>query len=182
MILSQQAIKNAIEVNQILVSPYLPQLVKNQSIDVRLGRWVYVQRISNHPTNFWYDLDSGTLRTRHDEFYIAHTEEFIGTAPYSDILPSFKLKSSAGRAGIIHTLAGHGDVGFFNRWALEFTSVARAELHRYMAIGQIYFSLTTKSGSYAEETGSYQSTDDFDLLQKNWDKETILPKPLKVIT
>lgn len=181
MILSKQQILQNIQDKKILTSDYRPELINNQSIDVRLGRWLYIQQTGKYKAKYWHDLDTSPYNTKPDEFYIAHTEEFIGTAPHSNILPSFKLKSSAGRAGIIHTLAGHGDVGFCNRWAMEFVTPVQLQLSRYMAIGQIYFTQTTESGSYSQETGSYQSTEDFEKLQQEWSKDQILPKPLKII-
>jgi len=181
MILSRKALLQAIQDNKILTSDFRDELINNQSIDVRLGRWVYIQSDGIHPMKYWHDLDVAPLECHKNKFYLTHTEEFIGTAPNSDILPSFKLRSSAGRHGIIHTLAGHGDVGFMNRWAMEFIAAKPITLERYMKIGQIYFTLATESGSYSEETGNYQSTSDFELLQTNWDKLDLLPKPLNKV-
>lgn len=183
MILSSKEIKQAIKDNKILTSYNNEDMIKNQSIDVRLGRWVYIQSANNHTINkHWHDLDRESLTLYPGKFYIAHTEEFIGTSVDSNILPSFKLKSSAGRLGIIHTLAGHGDVGFCNRWAMEFMVGVKLTIERYMSIGQIYFTQTTSSESYSKQTGTYQSSDDFTTLQENWNKEIILPpNNLKII-
>lgn len=188
MILSKNEILKQIEKGNILTSYNNPDMVKNQSIDVRLGRWILtVQPIFDRIAGEWFssdqwvDLDEGELQLLPGVFYLAHTEEFIGTKAGSNMLPSFKLKSSAGRQGIMHTLAGHGDVGFCGRWAMEFTVSVPLKISRFTSIGQIYFQHTTESGDYTKETGSYQDTSNFDKLQQEWKKESILPKPLKII-
>jgi deoxycytidine triphosphate deaminase len=180
MILSTNEIKQQIQLGNIVTSHYREELIHNQSIDVRLGRWVYVQTDTD---SYWHDFDNdGYLACIKGEFYITHSEEFIGTRAGSNILPTFKLRSSAGRHGIIHTLAGHGDVGFKNRWAMEFIVAKPLILKRFMPIGQIYFTTTTDSGSYTAETGNYQKYDNFIELQAMWDKEDILPKPLAILS
>lgn len=196
MILSKSAIQEELKNENIICATeediriYYPNTLKTQSIDVRLGQYVWVWK----ETEFvLIDLDhevqqaslnsyiQAAMRKDIQVFLLAHTEEFIGTKAGSGILPTFKLKSSAGRQGIMHTLAGHGDEGFINRWAMEFTIYRPVELERYMSIGQIYFTrLEGESESYGQ-VGSYQSGDDLEEIINNWTPEVLLPKPFKVI-
>lgn len=190
MILSKNAILKEIENGNIIVDPFKTELVKDQSIDVRLGQylWVWNLSISNKPAIF--DISNGfpgmngcAEKPADSLFFIAHTLEFIGTKAGSNILPTFKLKSSAGRLGIMHTLAGHGEVGFHNRWALEFTCKLPIVLQKGMSIGQIYF--TKVEGAENEDyskLGTYQNTNDLEQLKANWKPEDLLPPDkLKVI-
>jgi len=187
MILTEKDIKKEIEQGNIIIHDgekriMYPNTVKWQSIDVRLGRWV---NITFNWNSEWIDLDEWdkTIQSNYI-FVLAHTEEFIGTKAWSGILPTFKLKSTAGRLGIIHTLAWHGDIWFQGRWAMEFICAKPITLKRYMSIWQIYFTYCTKdeSDDYSEKW-TYQKVSDINEIAANWKKEDILPpKELKVIT
>lgn len=184
MILSKTKILKEIENGNIIVEGSDIEAVKDQSIDVSLGAWIYVQKYDEFGINaydYWWDLASDDYKATPGEFIIAHTDEFIGTKAGSNILPSFKLKSSAGRHGIIHTLAGHGEVGYHNRWAMEFVVAKPVVLKYKMYIGQIYFTRTegAENEDYSK-TGSYQNTNDLQELMTNWKKEDLLPKGLKI--
>lgn len=189
MILTELEIKKAIDEGLITINDGEElkdsdcKTIKDQSIDVRLGRWLYVWD-SYMMSSYWHDLDEWEFVTDpYIHFIIAHTEEFIGTTAGSGILPTFKLKSSAGRLGIIHTLAWHGEVWYNNRWAMEFITAKPITLKRYMSIGQIYFTETTSEGWDYSSRGTYQSTSNLEEMVKNWTKESILPpKELKVLT
>lgn len=181
MILSKPQILSAIADKKIIYKNQpKTNLVNNQSVDVRLGQFLW----------FWdktyakfrlVDLEKIEYTLQPNSFVIAHTEEFIGTIAGSNFHPTFKLKSSAGRNGIVHTLAGHGDSGFINRWALEFTTMIPIELKRFMSIGQIYFTTTPDNQEDYADGGNYQNSSNIDELIKNWKPEELLPKPLKII-
>lgn len=178
MILSKSVIIDEITKGNIIADSIQHSQIKDQSIDVRLGRYMW---IGANPE--LVDLtEKEEILIMPNTFVLAHTEEFIGTTANSGILPTFKLKSSAGRLGIIHTLAGHGEVGFFNRWAMEFIVAKPVVLKHRVLIGQIYF--TRVEGSEGEDyskQGTYQSTSSLDELKKNWKPESILPpKELKI--
>lgn len=79
--------------------------------------------------------------------------------------------------GLSHPIAGWGDVGYHNRWAMEFRADLDFLLVPNMRIGQIVFHQTqNNSGDYTQETGNYQKSIEFVELIKNWCKEDILPK------
>lgn len=191
MILTELEIKKAIDEGLITIHDGEEikdsncKTIKDQSVDVRLGRWLYIYDIFKN-NEYWVDLDIHPEWFKvnlYTHFIIAHTEEFIGTTAGSGILPTFKLKSSAGRLGIIHTLAGHWEVGYNNRWAMEFITAKPITLKRYMSIGQIYFTETVSGGWDYSSRGTYQSTYNLEEMVKNWTKESILPpKELKVLT
>jgi deoxycytidine triphosphate deaminase len=72
--------------------------------------------------------------------------------------------------GLQHPKAGWGDCGFHNRWCMEFTHAIPFTYHKDMRVGQIAFMQTLEStANYTEDTGNYQ-------LEKEWQKEDILPK------
>lgn len=182
MILSKTKIIQETQRGNIIADGISQSQIKDQSVDVRLGQYLYVYN-KNGELIFIRNLqDVESEKAIPGRFYLAHTHEFIGTKAGSNILPSFKLKSSAGRLGIIHTLAGHGEVGFFNRWAMEFI-VAKPVLLEWQAlIGQIYF--TRVEGAEGEDyskSGTYQSSNSLEYLKENWKPESILPpEKLKV--
>jgi deoxycytidine triphosphate deaminase len=201
MILNAKQIIEEAKSNKIIYysdnKNYLKQNCKNQSVDVNLGEWVYIpllaDRLSVAKAN---DYSSSTIPQIIDDewffnlkrcgdliipkgvFFLCHTEQFIGTAANSDILPQFYQRSTIARMGLSHTLAGWGDVGYHNRWAMEFTTLNKFTLKYNMRVGQITFSQTLpNSNSYTSETGNYQSIEnDLDDLVNSWKKEDILPR------
>jgi deoxycytidine triphosphate deaminase len=181
MIISERAIYEEIDKGNIIVRNSFHNSVKGESIDVRLWEWMRVY-VEESKEEYWHNFlkEGEYFVNKFDRFYICHTIEYIWTRAGSNILPTFKLKSSSGRAGIIHTLAWHGDVWFFNRWAMEFMCAKPITLKYWMVIGQIYFTYTTPSGDYSEKW-SYQKTNDINETIEMWKKEDILWKPLKVI-
>jgi deoxycytidine triphosphate deaminase len=184
MIISKKVILDEYGKGNIIAYGVDMDNIKDQSIDVSLGEWIYITEYDKYGDEVWggwHSLKFSDYTVGLGEFVIAHTDEFIGTKAGSNLLPSFKLKSSAGRHGIIHTLAGHGEVGFHNRWAMEFIVGKPVVLKYGMYIGQIYFTRTegAEDEDYSK-TGSYQNTNNLEELIKNWKKEDLLPKDLKV--
>lgn len=173
MIISKKIILEEIEKGNIIADGVNPEQIKDQSIDVSLGEWININGKWIDITNNWY-IQPG-------DFVLAYTDEFVGTKAGSNLLPSFKLKSSAGRNGILHTLAGHGEVGFFNRWAMEFTVMKPLLIKKGMLVGQIYFTRTegAESEDYAK-SGTYQKHSTLEEVKLNWKREDILPPNLKL--
>ena len=187
MILSKEAIIEEIakwniiihDWNQLITDWTKLKTLKDQSIDVRLWEWIFknneFQNISkeNERNNYFFP----------NNFILAHTQEFVWTKAGSWILPTFKLKSSAWRMWIIHTLAGHWEVWFHNRWAMEFTLANNIYLEQFMSIWQIYFTRVEwwENEDYSK-TWTYQKSNNIDEIVQNWKKEDILPpKNLKII-
>ena len=196
MILNEREIKEELEAWNIIIHDwekrvYNPVTLKDQSIDVRVWEFLFVPK-----RNKWFNTKDGikiywryniwawlTRKLRVWEFCLLHTQEFIGTKGWSWNLPTLKLKSSAWRLGIMHTLAGHGEVWFHNRRAMEVMFMLPITIKQSMSIAQIYFTRVKKDveDDYTKK-GTYQSTSDIDELVKNWKREDILPpESLKII-
>jgi deoxycytidine triphosphate deaminase len=175
MILSKQAIlKEHKEGKIIYKSPkgfVIEDFCKNQSVDVHIGEWVYVPKTSK-----WVRLFYDEQVILKGTFFLAYTEEFIGTAPSSNIHPQWHLRSTLARQGLMHPKAGWGDVGFYNRWCMEFYALEDIIIKPFDRVAQISFEYTTDSEDYTKETGNYQSNVNIDELMRNWKKEDILPK------
>lgn len=173
MILSKNTIiQEAAKGNIILDGVNTPQ-IKDQSVDVSLGQFLYID-------NTWVDITTPYTPPL-NTLILAYTDEFVGTTAGSNILPAFKLKSTAGRQGIFHTLAGHGEVGYFNRWAMEFVCFKAIELQKGILIGQIYFNqVIGASDEDYSKLGTYQKSNNLEEVKATWTKESILPPKLKI--
>lgn len=167
----------------------IEDFTKNQSVDIHLGNWLCfpcmelsspmagVTGIITETNATWKNLEkSACLVIPQGVFFLAHTEEFIGTAAGSNIHPQWHLRSTMARLGWGHAKAGWGDVGYHNRWAMGFYTYTALVVQAGMRVGQISFTETLPGDSdYTKETGNYQK-DDLQNLFENWKKEDILPK------
>lgn len=122
-----------------LVEPYEPELQNPASYDVTLGSKVLVE-VSN---GGWQEVDISvtTLYMQPGAFVLACTEELIRIP--DDLEAIFCLKSSRGREGYNHMLAGYIDPGFHGRVTLELHNCTRFRqlpLYAGMRIGQLRFS------------------------------------------
>ena len=197
-----EIIKN-IKNSKIIADGVKPEQIKDQSIDVSLGEYIFLDYDSEWVENNWsiYETQSQHLyevpnsnkryykiklskegfRCQPGMFILAYTNEFVGTVGGSNLQPSFKLKSTSARLGIQHPLAGLGEVGFFNRWCLELTFAVPVELKFGDLIGQIYFDTVVGDPSDYANKGSYQSVSDLEKLKAKWQPEDILPGQIKNI-
>lgn len=121
-----------------LVEPYDPDYLNPASIDVTLGDQIKVETddggfadFSIKDTTFWMPPGS---------FVLAHTTEFLRIPSNFECI--FQLKSSRGREGYEHALAGYIDAGFHGRVTLELSNLRRFKelpLRAGMRIGQLRF-------------------------------------------
>lgn len=190
---TSEILKNIKNGNIIADGVDTKKYVKDQSIDVSLGEYVFV-RVDSYPPNKYpirsfvfegveyskISLKNG-ITFYPGMFILAYTNEFVGTKAGSNLQPSFKLKSTSARLGIQHPLAGLGEVGFFNRWCLELTFAVPVELRYGDLIGQVYFDTVIGKPTDYSETGSYQSENTLEKIKANWKPENILPKAKKNI-
>lgn len=147
-----------------LVEPFNPDLVNPASIDVTLGDRILVEgRICGpeHERTRWItkDLEGSTYVLGPGQFILAHTAELIRVPNWLEA--TFCLKSSRGREGLNHMLAGYIDPGFNGRVTLELHNVNQRhtiELIPGMRIGQLRFSTLDSAPlrSYAV-TGRYMN-------------------------
>lgn len=123
--------------------------------------------------------DQNVIILHPGEIILATTEEFIGSRLQCTTMA--KTKSSLARYGIdVCGSSGWGDIGYINRWAFPIHNRSNFPviLKPGTWIGQIVFlTVTDKELSYTQG-GSYQSTDDFEKLVKEWDPRSVLPKVL----
>ena len=139
-----------------LVEPFDPELVNPASYDVTLGNEILVENDSGGFTPF--DISEQAFYMPPGCFVLAHTAEFVRIPNNLECV--FQLKSSRGREGYEHSLAGYIDPGFNGRITLELSNLRRFKelpLSAGMRIGQLRFSVldSTPMRSYAV-TGRYQ--------------------------
>jgi dCTP deaminase len=132
------------------------------SYDVRLGAGIQIEGKVVGPKQMrerWhpYSLDDSPYYMAPGEFILGVTEEYIRVP--TDMEAVFQLKSSRGREGYEHALAGYIDPGFHGQVTLELSNLNQRHylpLVKGMLIGQLRFmkldSVPTRSYS---ETGHY---------------------------
>lgn len=121
-----------------LVEPFDPEMINPASIDVTLGDQILVENDSGSftPCNIKHE----TFYMPPGAFILAHTAEYIRVPANLECV--FQLKSSRGREGYEHALAGYIDPGFMGRVTLELSNVRRFKelpLRSGMRIGQLRF-------------------------------------------
>lgn len=107
-----------------LVSPFDPELVNPASIDIRLGPKLLLDVRSSGP-NEWLDI-SQYHYIDPGEFVLAETFEIIALP--DNICAQLFLKSSRGRDGYQHILAGWVDPGWYGRLTLELYNPSQVSL------------------------------------------------------
>jgi dCTP deaminase len=147
-----------------MISPFRAEQLNPASYDVRLGNEILVEGRIEGPIDMrqrWQRISIEELPYRMDpgEFVLAVTEEIISLPNYVEGI--FQLKSSRGREGYEHALAGYIDPGFSGRITLELSNLNRyhsLELKMGMLIGQIRFAQTygVPKKPY-NETGHYNN-------------------------
>lgn len=127
-----------------LVEPFDPEMVNPASIDVTLGSQIFVEgrvcgpaktrvRWIEHTIEDTFELFPG-------QFILAHTREYVRIPNYLESI--FQLKSSRGREGLNHMLAGYIDPGFCGQITLELQNINQRHsifLTEGMRIGQLRF-------------------------------------------
>ena len=122
-----------------LVEPFEPDLLNPASIDVTLGPEILVE--SDRGNFIPFDISKRTFHMLPGAFVLAATAEYIRVP--NGLEAVFQLKSSRGREGYEHALAGYIDPGFHGRVTLELSNLRRFKdlpLRAGMRIGQLRFS------------------------------------------
>ena len=107
-----------------LVSPFDPELVNPASLDIRLGPKLLLDDRSNGP-NEWLDIGQ-YQHIDPGEFVLAETLEIVSLP--DNICAQLFLKSSCGRKGYQHILAGWVDPGWYGRLTLELYNPSQISL------------------------------------------------------
>lgn len=145
--------------NMGLVEPFDPEMINPASIDVTLGSTILREGGSGEGRWVEVDIENGVYSLAPGEFVLAATQELIRVPNNLECV--FNLKSSRGREGYEHLMAGYIDPGFHGRVTLELVNVNRYHrlpLEHGMRIGQLRFAKLDEipMRSYAS-TGRYQN-------------------------
>ena len=146
MILSDQAILEALEKGEIVIEPFSADCLGSNSYDVHLGSQFALyedQILDAKKRNLVKQLSipPDGMILEPGRIYLGITREYTETHRH---VPFLEGKSSVGRLGIdIHATAGKGDVGFCNHWTLEVSVHQPVRVYAGMPIGQlIYFEVS----------------------------------------
>jgi len=144
---------------QGLIEPFDPEMINPASIDVTLGDQVLVE--CDNGDFIPFNIKHETFYMPPGAFVLAATAEWVRVP--NDLECIFQLKSSRGREGYEHALAGYIDPGFCGRVTLELSNLRRFKelpLRSGMRIGQLRFAKVDALPlrSYAV-TGRYQGDD-----------------------
>ncbi|MDP5280067.1 hypothetical protein Q9Q95_14125 [Sphingomonas sp. DG1-23] len=163
MILTGQAIANAIENGDIEIESFEPDQLNPNSYNYRLGPEV-IEVASTHPYRLGDAIkipDAGLVLHPH-RLYLAATAEIIGSRRYVTTLLG---RSSVGRLGLfLNVSADLGHAGSRSRWTLELTVVQPLRVYGGMVVGQVAFwgqegRLTPYCGRYHEDIEPQGSRD-----------------------
>jgi dCTP deaminase len=125
--------------NAGLVEPFDTEMINPASIDVTIGDNIKVENDHGGFTDF--NIKNQDFYMPPGGFVLAHTAEFVRIPNNFECV--FQLKSSRGREGYEHALAGYIDAGFHGRITLELSNLRRFKelrLRAGMRIGQLRFS------------------------------------------
>ncbi len=142
MILSDTAIKQAIQKGIIVIEPYHESQLGTNSYDVHLGKYLATYQAEvldarKHNTIDVFEIPPEGYVLHPQRLYLGVTEEYTESHEH---VPFLEGKSSVGRLGIdIHATAGKGDVGFCNTWTLEISVSQPVRIYAGMPIGQLIF-------------------------------------------
>lgn len=143
MILSDQAIREAIDAGDIVIEPMIDGALGTNSYDVRLGKTLALYRDEILDAKKHNPIDH--IEIPEEGYVLLPGKTYLGvTLEYTEThkhVPFLEGKSSVGRLGIdIHATAGKGDVGFCNHWTLEISVAQPVRVYLGMPIAQlIYF-------------------------------------------
>lgn len=188
MILGTEAINAALDDGRIICDP-APQRVEGAHIDVTIGPHIYRQNWRTEPLSlssayadehFTYFDFSPTERRKitnvelpRRTFSLAHTVEFIGTAPGSGLVPILHTRSTLARWGLsVHLSAGWGDEGYASRWTLEIWNPHNYDV--YIPVGARVGCIVFQQVSGAATT--YQPGTRYNIQRSSWTPEAMLPR------
>lgn len=178
--LSDNAIKRAMGLNQIVIEPFDKRQLGANSYDVRLGDWYYTEKENNvdiylleNLTDLWdgpFQSD-GNILIPSGQTVLAHTQEIIGST--SGITTKMAARSTIVRSGMcVCKAGGFGDVGYINRWTMEISNFTKHNIYLPvgMRVAQIAFYEVDEYHA-TEYTGKYG--------QGDWKAEDMIPHPEK---
>jgi dCTP deaminase len=124
-----------------LIEPFDAEQLNPASYDVRIGETIFTEGTSPaSPRWMPWNLLEKPYVLRPGEFILAHTVEIVRVPNNMEAV--FQLKSSRGREGYEHALAGYIDAGFTGQVTLEISNINRFHtlpINFGMRIGQLRF-------------------------------------------
>lgn len=194
MILGTQQIQAGLLSGQIICEP-LPVRVEGAHIDVTLGEYTWVADYAvtaympdDDVESFVPALNLATAEPRRNflmvqhrgpvvfparSFSLAHTVEFIGTAPGSGLVPILHTRSTLARWGLsVHLSAGWGDEGYASRWTLEIVNPHDVDVSLPVGarVGCIVFQEVTGAAA------AYQPGTRYNVQRDVWTPDAMLPR------
>ncbi len=189
-VLSDNEIKFAMDVGDIVIHPFKEENLGNCSYGVSLGKYYYQaqpvisQNIINpfspsDVSSFWGNvldasLEGGFISLPAYSIILVSTEEFIGAR--HDITTMLKPRSSLGRAGISMVTGGWGNIGYINRWTVCLSN--NTSWNMKLPVGERFAQIIFLRSRYPNKlySGQYQNSDDLLSLMKEWTPMSMLPK------
>lgn len=178
MVLSDQAIYEAMGRGTIVIEPYDKDCLGSNSYDVHLGKTLATYRENSldakrdNPVDY-FDIPEEGILIQPGTLYLGSTVEYTET---HGIVPFLEGKSSIGRLGInIHATAGKGDIGYCNHWTLEITCIIPVRIYAGMPIGQLIYK-RVDSGEYHDLSPSKYT----DKKSAKYVEKTDKPVPSKM--
>lgn len=156
MILSGQAIFEAVRNDTIVIDPFNPEQLTPNSYDFRLGsrcKMYANEALDSRSHNPTIDVQFGSegLQLSPHRLYLFNTHETMGSTHY---VPIIRGRSSVGRLGLfIHITADLIDIGSINQWTLQLHCVQPLRVYPGMLVGQVTF--WTVEGDIDLYTGKY---------------------------
>lgn len=149
--------------NRGLVEPFNPDHLNPASIDVTLAPQILVETADGFKE---MSIEYNSFQMAPGTFVLASTAEWVRVP--NDMECVFQLKSSRGREGYEHALAGYIDPGFCGNITLELSNLRRfahLPLKAGMRIGQLRFAKVDRlplrpysiTGRYQNDRGTVRS-------------------------
>ena len=157
MILTGNAIQEAVRLGDITISPFDPAQLSPNSYDFRLGRRCKVYRneeLDSAAENPTIDLPFGSegLLLEPCHVYLFNTHEEMGSKRY---VPIIRGRSSVGRLGLfVDITADLIDLGSIGQLTLQLHAIVPVRVYPLMLIGQVTF--WQVEGSIQSYAGKYK--------------------------
>lgn len=139
MILTGSSIRQSIANEDIFFEPFDPQAINPNSINYRLGEYLYQVQADTDDTIEYTPVprEGDRFLLRKGTLYLGHTHEIIGSRKY---VTSLIGRSSVGRLGLfVQVSANLGQMGAIHRWTLELFPTQDIYVYPGQTIGQVSF-------------------------------------------
>lgn len=165
MILTGEEIKQKVQAQEIIITPFDEKALNPNSINFRLGNYVkvyknYVLDPKIKQETEIIEIGDEGLVLYPDRIYLGYTLEEMGSTKF---VPIMSGRSSTGRLGLfVHITADLIDIGSINHWTLQLHAVQPVRVYKGMPIGQVTFwkpqgKINLYEGKYQGSMGPMES-------------------------